>query len=79
MTKPQSGSDVRPESLITKATKTKGGYIVSGHKRYITNAGIANFTATLVDLNDKSCMLLIDMNSKGVSTSEPDKKLGNRG
>ena len=24
-------------------------------------------------------MLVIDMNSKGVSTSEPDKKLGNRG
>lgn len=79
MTEPQSGSDVRSESLITKATITKGGYIVSGQKRYITNAGIANFTATLVDLKGKSCMFVIDMNSKGVSTSEPDKKLGNRG
>ncbi|MEK6224421.1 MAG: acyl-CoA dehydrogenase family protein [Thermodesulfobacteriales bacterium] len=79
MTEPQSGSDVRPDSLITKATKTKGGYIVSGQKRYITNAGIADYTATLVDLKGKSCMFVIDMNSKGVSVSEPDKKLGNRG
>lgn len=79
MTEPQSGSDVRSDSLVTKATKTRGGYIVSGQKRYITNAGIADYTATLVDLNGKSLMLVIDMNSKGVSTSEPDKKLGNRG
>jgi len=79
MTEPQSGSDVRSGSLITKATKTRGGYVVSGQKRYITNAGIADYTATLVDLNGKSCMFVIDMKSKGVSTSEPDKKLGNRG
>ncbi len=79
MTEPQSGSDVRPDSLITKATKTRGGYIVSGQKRFITNAGIADYTATLVELNGKSCMFVIDMNSKGVSVSEPDKKLGNRG
>ncbi len=79
MTEPQSGSDVRADSLITKATKTRGGYIVSGHKRFITNAGIADYSATLVELNGKSCMLVIDMKSKGVSTSEPDKKLGNRG
>ncbi|MCK5710136.1 MAG: acyl-CoA dehydrogenase family protein [Deltaproteobacteria bacterium] len=79
MTEPQSGSDVRSSSLITKATKTKGGYIVSGQKRYITNAGIADFTATLVDMRGKSCMFVIDMKQKGVSVSEPDKKLGNRG
>lgn len=79
MTEPQSGSDVRTESLITKARKKGGNYVVSGQKRYITNAGVSDFIATLVSLNGKSCMLVIDTKSKGCTTSEPDKKLGNRG
>lgn len=79
MTEPQSGSDVRTESLITKAEKKDGRYVVNGHKRYITNAGVADFAATLVSLGDKSCMFVIDMDAKGCSVSEPDKKLGNRG
>ena len=79
MTEPQSGSDVRTESLITKARKKGGNYVVSGQKRYITNAGVSDFIATLVRLNGKSCMLVIDTKSKGCTTSEPDKKLGNRG
>ena len=79
MTEPQSGSDVRSESLTTRARKRGGNYIVNGQKRYITNAGVSDFIATLVNLNGKSCMLVIDTDSKGCSTSEPDKKLGNRG
>jgi alkylation response protein AidB-like acyl-CoA dehydrogenase len=34
---------------------------------------------TLVSVGDKSCMLVVDMDAEGVSVSEPDKKLGNRG
>ncbi len=79
MTEPQSGSDVRPESLITKATKRGDRYIVNGQKRYITNAGVADFVSTLVSLNGKACMMVIDLKSKGCTVSEPDKKLGNRG
>jgi len=79
MTEPQSGSDVRSESLITRARKKGKSYIVSGQKRYITNAGVSDFIATLVSLNGKSCMLVIDTKSKGCTTSKPDKKLGNRG
>ena len=79
MTEPQSGSDVRPQTLITKARKRGDKYIVNGQKRFITNAGVADFVSTLVSLNEKSCMLVIDLNSKGCRVSEPDKKLGNRG
>jgi len=79
MTEPQSGSDVRTDSLITTAEKKDGRYVVNGQKRYITNAGVADFSATLVGLGDKSCMLVIDMDAEGVSVSDPDKKLGNRG
>ena len=79
MTEPQSGSDVRSESLTTRARKRGDNYIVNGQKRYITNAGVSDFIATLVNLNGKSCMLVIDTKSKGCTTSDPDKKLGNRG
>ena len=44
MTEPQSGSDVRTESLVTKARKKgKKKYVINGRKRYITNAGVADF------------------------------------
>lgn len=79
MTEPHSGSDVRSESLKTRATKKTSKYIVNGQKRYITNAGVADFVTTLVNLDNKSCMLVIDINSNGLSVSDPDKKLGNRG
>ena len=79
MTEPQSGSDVRTQSLTTKAEKRGKNFIVNGQKRYITNAGVANFVTTLVGVSDKSCMLVIDLDSKGCGVSDPDKKLGNRG
>ena len=79
MTEPQSGSDVRPQTLITRAKKRGDKYIVNGQKRYVTNAGVADFVSTLVSLDGKACMMVIDLNSKGCSVSEPDKKLGNRG
>lgn len=79
MTEPQSGSDVRPQTLITKARKRGDRYIITGQKRYITNAGVADFVCTLVSLNGQACMMVIDLDSKGCTVSKPDKKLGNRG
>ena len=79
MTEPQSGSDVRADSLITKGVRKGKKYIVNGQKRYITNAGIADYVSTLVSVNGKACMMVIDLDSEGCSVSEPDKKLGNRG
>ncbi len=79
MTEPQSGSDVRADSLITKGIRKGKKYIISGQKRYITNAGIADYVSTLVNIEGKSCMLVIDLNSEGCRVGKPDKKLGNRG
>ncbi|NIP30363.1 MAG: acyl-CoA dehydrogenase, partial [Candidatus Dadabacteria bacterium] len=44
-----------------------------------TNAGIADFVTTLTNVEGKSCMLVINLNSNGCYVSDPDKKLGNRG
>ncbi|HEY1088994.1 MAG TPA: acyl-CoA dehydrogenase family protein [Archangium sp.] len=39
LTEPEAGSDVA--ALATKAEKTASGYRISGHKRFISNAGVA--------------------------------------
>ena len=80
MTEPQSGSDVRTESLVTKARKKGKKYIINGRKRYITNAGVADFVTLLASVGgEKSIMIVVDLDSPGCSVSAPDKKLGNRG
>ncbi len=80
MTEPQSGSDVRAESLVTKARKKGKKYVINGRKRYITNAGVADFVTLLASLGgEKSIMIVVDLDSPGCSVSAPDKKLGNRG
>lgn len=80
MTEPQSGSDVRTESLVTKARKKGKKYIINGRKRYITNAGVADFVTLLASVGgEKSIMIVVDLDSLGCSVSAPDKKLGNRG
>jgi glutaryl-CoA dehydrogenase len=40
LTEPDHGSD--PGSMTTRATKTKGGYILSGAKNWITNSPVAD-------------------------------------
>ena len=79
MTEPQSGSDVRTESLVTRAEKKDGKYLINGHKRYITNAGVADFVTVLASMEDRSVMIVVDLDSEGCSVSDPDRKLGNRG
>ena len=41
LTEPDFGSDAT--SLKTTATKTEGGYLINGHKRWIGNADIAKY------------------------------------
>ncbi len=79
MTEPRSGSDVRTESLETKAQRGGDNYVINGHKRYITNAGVADFVTLLATVEGKSIMIVVDLDSPGCTVSEPDKKLGNRG
>ena len=79
MTEPQSGSDVRTESLVTEARREGGRYVINGQKRYITNAGVADFVTLLAKADGKSVMIVVDLDSPGCSVGEPDKKLGNRG
>lgn len=78
-TEPTASTDLSIRSLKTKATKKGSNYIVTGQKRFITNAPVADFVTALVNADGKPTMLAIDLKSKGCSVGEPDKKLGNRG
>ncbi len=75
---PATSSDLSPQALQTKAVKKGTKYLVSGHKRFITNACVADFVTLLVNIEGKLSMLLIDLNSKGCKVGKPDKKMGNK-
>ena len=79
-TEPMASTDLSPKALKTKAVKEGDSYIVSGQKRYITNAPVADFVTMLVNVEAEGpTELLIEYGQQGVTRSKPDLKLGNRG
>ncbi|MBI2485561.1 MAG: acyl-CoA dehydrogenase family protein [Deltaproteobacteria bacterium] len=73
-----TSSDLSPQALKTRAVKKGTKYVVNGHKRFITNACVADFVTALVNIDGKLSMLVIELNSKGCKVGEPDKKMGNK-
>jgi len=78
-TEPMASSDLSARSVQTRAELKGDKFIVSGQKRFITNACVADFVTALVNVEGRLCMLVIDLKSKGCSVGDPDKKLGNKG
>lgn len=78
-TEPNASSDLSVRAINTIAKKKGNEYIVNGQKRFITNACIGDFVTALVNTEGRLSMLVIELNSKGCSVGEPDKKMGNRG
>jgi acyl-CoA dehydrogenase len=73
ITEPEAGSDVA--SLQTIAARRGEGYCLTGTKRFISNAGIANlyvvFASTDPDKKDKGISaFLLDPNAKGLVVAE---------
>jgi len=78
-TEPTASTDLSLRSLQTKGVKRGGKIIVSGQKRFITNACVADFVTALVNVEGQMCMLVIELNWPGCRVGQPDKKLGNNG
>ncbi len=74
---PAASTDLSVRSLQTAARRVKGGYELSGHKRWITNSPVAGYMFVLTKLDQAMTMLLVDMSAKGVQVGAPDKKMGN--
>lgn len=81
LTEPEAGSDVF--SLQTTATKTDGGYILNGKKRFITFAPIADMVLVFANINPKlgkwgMTAFLVDSGTKGFIQKPMQEKMGLR-
>ena len=77
LTEPDAGSD--PNSMTTKATKVKDGYLISGSKTWISNSPVADvFIVWAKDDGGIIKGFIIDRGAKGLSTPKIEGKLSLR-
>ena len=75
LTEPTHGSDAT--SLLSTAKKTENGFLINGKKRWIGNAGFADYIivwARNVDEGNKIQGFLVEKGSKGLSTKKIEDK-----
>lgn len=83
LTEPDAGSD--PSGLRTKAVRDGDGYVISGQKRYITNAPQADLLMVFARTGDVSegtkgiSVFVVDTSLEGVTVGPKDAKMGQRG
>jgi glutaryl-CoA dehydrogenase len=68
LTEPDFGSN--PNGMLTTATKTPGGYRITGTKRWITNGSVAHVALVWAKLDGKVRGFLVPTNSKGFSARD---------
>ena len=86
LTEPGSGSDSAAMQTTATPDPHGNGWILNGTKRYITNAPHAD-VALIMARTEKEALpknahvsaFLVPMNTPGISTGSPDKKMGQSG
>ena len=80
-TEPEASSDLRPESIATRAERVPGGLRIMGRKRFITDSVVADVVAALVRTGERelSFVLVPLKDTPGVRVGRADRKMGNRG
>jgi alkylation response protein AidB-like acyl-CoA dehydrogenase len=78
-TEPDASTDLSPTSVQTQATRCEQGWTLTGRKRWISNAPVADFIVTLARTRDRLSMFVVDTDLPGVRVGKPDLKMGNRG
>ncbi|WPZ03636.1 acyl-CoA dehydrogenase family protein [Blastomonas marina] len=86
LTEPGSGSDSAAMQTTAKPDPDGNGWILNGTKRYITNAPHAD-VALIMARTEKEALpknahvsaFLVPMDTPGVSTGSPDRKMGQAG
>lgn len=81
ITEPDAGSDAF--ALATKATATDGGYLLNGHKTFITNAPIADLLIVFARTSEGIgpfgiSAFLVEAGARGCSTASEIDKMGLR-
>lgn len=83
LTEPEAGSDAG--SLKTKAVREGDEYVISGSKRYITNANKANLFTVMARTNPDEpgargvSAFIVERDTPGVSVGAPESKMGQQG
>lgn len=83
LTEPDAGSDAA--SLTTRAKRDGDHYVISGTKRYITNAPQAGLFTVMARTNPERpgaagiSALLVPANTPGITLGKPDRKMGHAG
>jgi acyl-CoA dehydrogenase len=83
LTEPEAGSD--PSGIRTRARRDGDSYVITGHKRYITNAPEANVFMVFARTSDVSegsrgiSVFAVDAKLPGVTVGPADRKMGQRG
>ncbi|MCO5204279.1 MAG: acyl-CoA dehydrogenase family protein [Anaerolineae bacterium] len=82
ITEPEMGSDAY--ALQSSAEKTDDGYILNGHKKYITFGPICDFAIIFANLNREKLKqwgisaFIVDTGTKGFTRGPVDEKIGLR-
>ena len=76
LTEPDHGSD--PGSMITRAEKTDGGYLLNGAKMWITNSPIADLAVVWAKLDGKIRGFIVERGMKGFETPKIEGKFSLR-
>jgi acyl-CoA dehydrogenase len=68
MTEPHPGTGSDPTALSTSAVRSDGGWLINGHKRFISGADGAGFAIVMARTQDPdgATMFLVDMDKPGV-------------
>lgn len=78
-TEPDASSDLSPQAVQTEAIRTEAGWVLNGHKRWISNAPVAGFVVVLARTGTRLSMFIVDTALPGVEVGLADRKMGNRG
>jgi glutaryl-CoA dehydrogenase len=76
LTEPDHGSD--PGSMVTRAEKAAGGFVLNGAKTWISNSPIADIAVVWAKLDNVIRGFIVERGSKGFSTPKIEGKLSLR-
>jgi glutaryl-CoA dehydrogenase len=76
LTEPDHGSD--PGSMVTRAEKIEGGYLLNGAKMWITNSPIADVAVVWAKLEGKIRGFIVERGMKGFETPKIEGKFSLR-
>ena len=76
LTEPDHGSD--PGSMLTRAEKTKGGFILNGAKNWITNSPIADIFVVWAKLDGEIRGFVLEKGMKGLTAPKIEGKFSLR-